>query len=78
MTGDLNTPEGSSAINHLKASFEDSFRKVNGGANGNTFGAQKIDFVFVSRGTQVTAAKIDRRFAGQASDHAAITATIRV
>ena len=78
LTGDMNAAENSAAINHLKASYEDSWRKIKGGANGNTMGGRKIDFVFVSRGTSVTDAKIDRRFNGQASDHYAITATIRV
>ena len=78
LTGDMNADEHSAAIRHLKSNLDDSFRKVNGGANGGTFGATKIDFVLVSRNTQVTSAKIDRRFAGRASDHAAITATIRV
>lgn len=82
LTGDLNVFPGfenTDAVKYLKSNgLEDTFRKVNGG-NGSTFGAAgKIDYIFASSGTVVTSAQIDKRFNGQASDHYAINAVIKV
>ena len=83
LTGDLNVFPGfenSEAVKYLKQNgLEDTFRKVNGGANGSTFGAAgKIDYIFASSGTSVRSANIDKRFNGKASDHYAINAVINV
>ena len=91
-TGDLNVQDGyeqSKAVVYLKGQLdgaftpfplEDSFRTANGeSTDGTTFAGQgKLDYVFVSPGSTVTSAAIDRGDYGPASDHWPINAVIGV
>ena len=89
-TGDFNVQDGyenSKAIRHLKGEIdnppvplEDTFRIANGPVvDGTTYpNWGKIDYVFVSPGTSVDSAKVDRGDYGKASDHWSINAVINL
>ena len=91
-TGDLNVQDGyeqSKAILYLKGQLdgaftpfplEDTFRMANGdSSDGSTFPGQgKIDYIFVSPGSTVASAAIDRGDYGPASDHWPINSVIGV
>ena len=89
VTGDFNAGEDNPAAVAMRASFLDSFRVLHpdareaGTFNGFTFGqtsGDKIDFVFVERGTDVVEAGIVRtsRDGRYPSDHFPVTARIRL